>query len=112
MNLNFPDVLPAAVKGVEATRQGRRDEQLAVIEPRKDMRGGDYYWIGFRRVLSNPEPGTDLHAIANGKISVTPLHLDLTESAVLAKLRVHGAAASKRKKQGSVNDWARNSSGS
>jgi 5'-nucleotidase len=98
MNVNFPDILPNAVKAVEATRQGRRDEQLAMIEPRKDLRGGDYYWIGFRRVLSNPAPGTDLHAIYNGRISVTPLHLNLTEDAVLTEMRARGLVQPKRKK--------------
>jgi 5'-nucleotidase len=87
INLNFPDMLPSAVKGVEVTRQGRRDENLARIEARDDLRGGKYYWIGFRRVLSNPAPGTDLHAIYNGNISITPLHLDLTEGRVLDALR-------------------------
>jgi 5'-nucleotidase len=87
INLNFPDTLPGAFKGVEITRQGRRDENLARIEAREDLRGGQYYWIGFRRVLSNPAPGTDLHAVYNGRISITPLHLDLTENAVLAGLK-------------------------
>lgn len=87
MNVNFPDRLPKAIAGVEVTRQGRRDQQLAQIEPRDDLRGGKYYWIGFKRVLSNPPPGTDLHAVYNGKISITPLHLDLTEQAVLAATR-------------------------
>jgi 5'-nucleotidase len=98
MNVNFPDVAPSAVKGVEATAQGRRDEQLAVIEPRQDLRGGQYYWIGFRRVLSNPAPGTDLHAIYNGSISVTPLHLNLTEGAVLSAMRARRAGPVKRGK--------------
>ena len=87
MNVNFPDSAPSAVKGVEFTRQGRRDQQSALIEGREDLRGGAYYWIGFRRVESAPAEGTDLHAVYNGYISVTPLHLDLTESAALESLR-------------------------
>lgn len=86
INLNFPDVLPAAVKGIQVTRQGRRDEQSAMIESREDMRGNPYYWIGFRRILNNPDADTDLHAVYNGSISVTPLHLDLTENAVRKNL--------------------------
>lgn len=87
MNVNFPDALPKGVKGVEVTRQGRRDQQTALIEPRDDLRGGKYFWIGFRRVMSNPEAGTDLHAVHNGRISITPLHLDLTETAILNRLK-------------------------
>jgi 5'-nucleotidase len=87
MNVNFPDALPKSVKGVDITRQGRRDQQTAQIDARDDLRGGKYYWIGFRRVLSKPAAGTDLHAIYNGRISITPLHLDLTEAAVLEGMR-------------------------
>ncbi len=87
INLNFPDVLADSVKGVEVTVQGRRDESLAQIEARQDARGVPYYWIGFRRVMSNPPSGTDLHAIYNGAISVTPLHLNLTERSCLDDLR-------------------------
>ncbi len=44
-----------------------------------DARGNAYFWIGFKRILSNPPKGTDLRAIYDGRISVTPLHLNLTE---------------------------------
>jgi 5'-nucleotidase len=87
INVNFPDRLPSAVEGVSVTRQGRRDENQAHIDARDDLRGGKYYWIGFRRALSNPKPGTDLHAVYHGQISITPLHLDLTETAVLESLK-------------------------
>jgi 5'-nucleotidase len=42
------------------------------------MRGRDYYWVGFAIEPSKPDEGTDLRAIHDGKISVTPLHVDLT----------------------------------
>lgn len=79
INVNFPDVLPGSVTRVEVTSQGKRDLSLANIEARVDVRGNPYYWLGFKRVLSNPPEGTDLRAIYDGRISVTPLHLDLTE---------------------------------
>jgi 5'-nucleotidase len=79
INLNFPDVAPAAVERVEVTSQGKRDQSLANIIERTDVRGNPYYWLGFTRVLSNPPEGTDLRAIYDGRISVTPLHLNLTE---------------------------------
>ena len=79
MNVNFPDCAPGDVTGVEVTAQGKRDMQQAILDRRTDLRGNPYYWIGFKRVQSKPEPGTDLAAIIANKISVTPLHLNLTE---------------------------------
>lgn len=79
MNLNFPDRLPEQVERVEVTRQGKRDQSLTNIIERVDGRGNPYFWLGFARVLSNPPEGTDLRAIYEGRISITPLHLNLTE---------------------------------
>ena len=79
MNLNFPDRLPAEVERVEVTSQGKRDQSLTHIIERVDGRGNPYFWLGFARVLSNPPEGTDLRAIYEGRISITPLHLNLTE---------------------------------
>lgn len=81
MNVNFPDRSPADVEGVEVTRQGFRDESIVRTDRRTDLRGNDYYWIGFGGKLSNPPEGTDLKAIYEGKISITPLHIDLTHHA-------------------------------
>ena len=52
-----------------------------------DARGVPYYWIGFKRVRSDPPAGSDLRAIYEKHISVTPLHLNLTEFRVLETLR-------------------------
>jgi 5'-nucleotidase len=87
MNVNFPDCEPGDVKGTAITEQGKRDMQTAVMDRRVDMRGNPYFWIGFKRVRSNPDEGTDLHAIYKKKISVTPLHLNLTQFEFLKKLR-------------------------
>lgn len=78
LNINFPDTQPEDVCGVEITRQGKRDLNLMHIDEREDARGQPYYWIGFSRSLSDPAHDTDLKAIYDLKISVTPLHLDLT----------------------------------
>ena len=56
-------------------------------ERRTDPRGRDYYWMGFKGQLSNPPAGTDLHAIYAGKISVTPLHIDLTHGETVNRLK-------------------------
>ena len=92
ININFPDCAPGAVKGIEVTEQGKRDLQTAAIEQRTDARNVPYYWIGFRRVRSNPPKGSDLAALYANRISVTPLHLNLTEFRVRERL---GAAFDK-----------------
>ncbi|PCI46048.1 MAG: 5'/3'-nucleotidase SurE [Alphaproteobacteria bacterium] len=77
LNINFPLHFDE-IKGIQTTSQGFRDDAEVFIEAREDPRGSDYYWIGFRRQYGEPMAGTDLAAIKNGYISVTPLHLDLT----------------------------------
>ncbi len=78
INVNFPDAAPEEVTQVEVTTQGRRDQHIIYADKRTDPRGGAYFWLGFRGKLSNPPDGTDLRAIYEGRISVTPLHIDLT----------------------------------
>lgn len=78
MNVNFPDALPNEIAGTVVTRQGVRDQALLNIDSRTDPWGTPYFWFGFERRKSTLVPGTDLAAIAEGKISITPLSLDLT----------------------------------
>jgi 5'/3'-nucleotidase len=87
MNVNFPDCEPKDVAGIEVTEQGKRDMQTAAMERRVDMRHNPYYWIGFKRVRSDPRAGTDLRAIYEKRISVTPLHLNLTDYKAVQRLR-------------------------
>ena len=87
MNVNFPDCLPGDVKGVEVVRQGRRDFSALNIEQRIDARERPYYWIGFRPIQGQPEKGTDIRATEEGRIAITPLHLDLTENKALKQLK-------------------------
>ena len=96
MNVNFPDVAPDAIAGVEATVQGHRDSVQLFAEERMDLRGGTYYWYGFSGELSNPPEGTDLRAIYDGRISITPLHLSLTDFAARDALAAALAAASEK----------------
>jgi 5'-nucleotidase len=96
INVNFPDVPPEAVRAVEITRQGRRDQHIVYADKRTDLRGGSYFWLGFHGKLSNPPEGTDLRAIYEGRISVTPLHIDLTHGETIHALKgVLGGAAPK-----------------
>lgn len=87
ININYPDCDPGEVRGIEATRQGRRDQSNLYVEERQDLRGGAYYWLGMTRKLSDPPEGTDLRAIYSDRISVTPLHLDLTQADQLPMLK-------------------------
>ena len=78
MNLNFPARGIEDVREVEVTRQGFRDIGEMHAVKRTDLRGRDYYWMSFRGAKQDHAPGTDLRAMDDGKISVTPLHIDLT----------------------------------
>lgn len=87
INLNFPSGVATSEVTVEVTRQGLRDSYLRHAEKRTDLRGRDYYWLGFKGKLSKPADGTDLSAIYEGRISVTPLHIDLTDMKTLHDLK-------------------------
>ena len=78
LNINFPNRAPSEVRGTVITRQGKRDPGLMKIAERHDGRGNPYYWIAFERSRSRPAEGTDLWAIYEGCVSVTPLSPDLT----------------------------------
>ena len=87
VNINFPDCAPGAVKGIAVAPQGKRDQQLLHIEPRHDGRGNPYYWIAFSRgAKQTGRNGTDLNALADNRISVTPLRLDLTDEPFMTQL--------------------------
>ena len=78
LNVNIPPLRDGAtVRGVALTRMGRRRYGDAVVE-KVDPRGRKYYWIGGAELDLVAEEGTDFHAVAGGLISVTPIHLDLT----------------------------------
>ena len=86
MNVNFPNCRPDEVAGVAVTMQGRRSNDLMKIDDRKDGRGNPYYWISFQRGNFTPGAGTDLLAIDENRISVTPLQLDLTDHPTVTRL--------------------------
>lgn len=73
-NVNIP---VGALKGVRITRQGKRIYEDVIVE-KKDPRGRKYYWIGGGELGFHNIEGTDFHAVHAGYLSITPLHLDLT----------------------------------
>jgi 5'-nucleotidase len=90
MNVNFPNVMSDAVKGVRTTCLGNRkilDNLVACTDPR----GKPYYWLGSAEEryedFGPPKSGSDLEAIMDGYISVTPLCLDLTHSPTFSVLQ-------------------------
>jgi 5'-nucleotidase len=78
LNVNVPNIPRKDLKGISITRQGKRIYSGAVIE-KVDPRGQKYYWLGGVEDGWNGEKGTDFHAVNNGKISITPLNIDLTD---------------------------------
>lgn len=86
MNINFPAMRADAVKGIKTTQQGFHDYGRAAIIEGKDPRGAPYYWFGLHGIEHTPEQNSDLEAIADGYISVTPLTLNLTHQEAHRKL--------------------------
>jgi 5'-nucleotidase len=87
VNINFPDCEPDAVAGVSVAVQGKRDQELLRIDARHDGRGNPYYWIAFGRGgIIGAAPGSDLAALTENRIAVTPLRLDLTDEPFMTKL--------------------------
>lgn len=78
VNLNFPNCDPDEVEGTQVTRMGTFSHGL-FMEKRHDGRGFPYYWLRFGRDRTERREGTDITALANRRISVTPLKLDMTD---------------------------------
>lgn len=77
LNVNVPDLAIAELQGFESTRLGYRHKAEPVIKT-VDPRGRPIYWVGPVGAEADAGPGTDFHAIRSGKVSVTPLQIDLT----------------------------------
>ncbi len=86
INVNFPALAPDKIAGVRVCRQGIRDYGRLRIVQRKDPRGYDYFWFGLGAMIETPLHSTDLEAVADGYVAVTPLHLDLTHGPSMARL--------------------------
>jgi 5'-nucleotidase len=86
VNINFPAVAPDAVKGIKVVSQGLRDYGRSKVVKRTDPRGFDYYWFALGHIVHTPAHSTDLEAIEDGYVTITPLHLDLTHGPSLSVL--------------------------
>ncbi|MEM8653005.1 MAG: 5'/3'-nucleotidase SurE [Pseudomonadota bacterium] len=78
INVNFPNCQPDEVEGIEITRQGSFSHGL-FMEKRLDGRGFPYYWLKFGRDVPAQKEGSDIIALREKKISITPLKLDMTD---------------------------------
>lgn len=85
VNVNFPALAADAVKGIRATRQGQRPQWQAHVEERRDGRGNPYFWIVYGHEIGDPDADTDLKAVAEGYVSVTPLKIDMTDHDLKAR---------------------------
>jgi 5'-nucleotidase len=86
LNVNVPSPQVGAIKGIALTRQGKRRYSDAIVE-KVDPRGKKYYWIGGDQLDFVDDEGTDFSAVQLGLISITPLHLDLTNYTSLTRLQ-------------------------
>lgn len=85
LNVNFPNCAADAVTGTVVTTQGRLAHRLS-IDKRADGRGFPYYWLRFNARRAEPQDGSDLKALAEKAISVTPLKLDITDYSVRERI--------------------------
>jgi 5'-nucleotidase len=86
INVNFPALPPAEVKGIRVVRQGFHDYSRGSIVEGRDPRGYRYFWFGLHSIEHTLDHGTDLEAIDDGYIAVTPLQLDLTHYSTIGVL--------------------------
>jgi 5'-nucleotidase len=86
INVNFPPLAGADVKGIRVVRQGFHDYARGSVVEGMDPRGFPYFWFGLHGIEHTPGHNTDLEAISDGYISVTPLQIDLTHDAAIAQI--------------------------
>jgi 5'-nucleotidase len=85
LSVNLPPIAPAEVRGVRVARLARRVYTDSLTRAR-DPSGKEYFWIGGGGVHWNAPEGSDFRAVDEGYVSITPLHLDLTNHALLTDL--------------------------
>ena len=86
LNVNIPNLPYDEIGQPEVTRLGKRHFAEPVI-PAQNPRGETVYWIGRAGASRDNGPGTDFHAVANGRVSISPLHIDLTATTDLEATR-------------------------
>lgn len=90
LNINVPAVAPEQLKGVRVTRMGRRHYDANEVQERHDPYGRPYYWLGGSMPNDEDDPSTDVGAVKQGFVSVTPISLDMTNHLFLENLSEWG----------------------
>lgn len=85
LNVNVPDLPWDEIEGFEATRLGQRHRSEPVVKM-QDPRGRDVYWVGPAGAEQDAGPGTDFHALRHKRVSVTPIHIDLTRHSAMEQV--------------------------
>ena len=86
LNVNVPDVPWDELDGTEVTRLGKRHKAEPVIKT-VNPRGDTVYWVGAAGAAADAGPGTDFHAVASRRVSITPLQMDLTHVPQISQVR-------------------------
>jgi 5'-nucleotidase len=86
LNINVPDIPYEQLTGIDITRLGHRHKSEPVVSM-KDPRGKPIYWVGPAGAEQDAGPGTDFYAIKTKKVSITPIHTDLTQYSALDTMR-------------------------
>lgn len=86
LNVNVPDVPADKLLPAQVTCQGRRSYEGTIVD-KVDPRGRNYYWIGTVDLNFQDIPGTDYYAVSRGHVSISPLHIDLTNHAAIGELQ-------------------------
>lgn len=92
LNVNVPDLPLEEIKGMRWTVQGKRRFTEDLVIENTDPRGRKYYWVGGTDLEWEGNPNSDYSAVCDGYVSVTPVHLDLTNHQALKSLSQWGVA--------------------
>jgi 5'-nucleotidase len=87
LNINVPNVDEKGVKSYKITQQGKWTQNGNAVVEKIDPRGKKYYWIAGGRQAYSKRGDTDIKAVSNSYISITPMHLDLTDYASMNLIR-------------------------
>lgn len=86
LNINVPALLHEDIRGVRITKLGLRNYDN-LFEERRDPRGNNYYWLGGGVLQEEQHQDSDVYAVEQGYVSITPIHLDLTDYQLMEKYR-------------------------
>jgi 5'-nucleotidase len=87
LNVNVPNVPYKKIRSFKITRQGRWTHNGSAVIEKVDPRGRKYYWIGGGQLIFDKRKNTDFEAVSGGSVSITPLHLDMTDYPSISTLK-------------------------